>query len=51
MFDLSVNTSISQVVPNVETLLPKNYLSIVRIVILLGSVKITEHEGEGDILV
>ena len=51
MFDLSVNTSISQVVSDVETLLPKNDLSIVRVVILLCGVKITEHKGKGDILV
>jgi len=51
VLDLPVNTSISQVVSDVETLLPKNDLSIVGVVILLCGVKITEHEGEGDILV
>jgi hypothetical protein len=51
VLDLSVNTSISQVVSDVETLLPKNDLSIVRVVILLCGVKITEHKGKGDILV
>lgn len=51
VLDLPVNTSISQVVPDVETFLPKNDLSIVRVVILLGGVKITEHKGKGDILV
>ena len=51
MLDLPVNTSISQVVSDVETLLPKNDLSIVGIIILFCGVKITEHEGEGDILV
>jgi hypothetical protein len=51
VLDLSVNTIISQVVSDVETLLPKNDLSIVRVVILLCGVKITEHKGKGDILV
>ena len=51
VLDLSVNTSISQVVSDVETLLPKNDLSIVGVVILLCGVKITEHKGKGDILV
>jgi hypothetical protein len=47
MFDLSVHSPIGLVVLDGEALLPEDDVSIVGVVILLGGIKVTEHEGEG----
>ena len=49
MFNLSVHGAIGLVVLDGEALLPEDDVSIVRVVILLGGIKVTEHEGEGDV--
>lgn len=47
MFNLSVHGPISLVVLDREALLPEYNISIVGVIILLGGIKVTEHEGEG----
>lgn len=49
MLDLSVYASICLIVLYIKTLLPQDDVTVVRVIILLGRVKITEHEGKGDI--
>ena len=50
MFNLSVHSAISLVVLDREALLPENNISIVGVVVLLGGIKVTEHECEGYVL-
>jgi hypothetical protein len=47
MLNLSVHGAIGLVVLDSEALLPEDDVSIVGVVILLGGIKVTEHEGEG----
>lgn len=47
MFNLSVHGPIGLIVLDRETLLPEDNISIVGVIILLGGIKVTEHEGEG----
>jgi hypothetical protein len=46
MFNLSVHGPIGLIVLDRETLLPEDNISIVGVIILLGGIKVTEHEGE-----
>jgi hypothetical protein len=49
MFYFSIDTSISEILLNVKTLLPQHDVSIVWIIVLLSGIKITEHESESNI--
>ncbi len=46
MFNLSVDASISEILLDVQTLLPEYNIPIVRIIILLSGIKVTEHESK-----
>jgi hypothetical protein len=46
MFNLSVDASISEILLDVQALLPEYNIPIVRIIILLSRIKVTEHESK-----
>jgi len=49
MFNLPVHGPVCLILPNVQRLLPQNDLTVVRIVILLRRIEVTQHKSEGDI--
>ena len=49
MFNLPVYAPIRLILLDKQTLLPEYYVPIVRIIVLLSGIKVTEHESERDI--
>jgi len=49
MFNLPVHGPISLILPDVQRLLPQDDLTVVRIVVLLRRIEVTQHKSEGDI--
>ena len=51
MLDLTIHCAICHVFLDVEGLLSEDNVTIVGVIVLLGSVKVTQHESKSDIFI